>query len=203
MITQGDWFQTQVNYSQGATKYLNNGDDTDYSFANGNGTTIGVMSDCVFGGAATGSGVGNTGCNLTTGWDVSASYEHFWTPSVHESFFGAYMAIDYNAQANAMLCSIGGAGIGAGFGSGAVAGAGCNNNWNYWTAGSRLQWDVTKSFYLGVEALYTTVNGATTPGAAAGGYAFAGANAATGPQVIQNRASAWVFTVRAHRDFLP
>ena len=35
MITQGDWFQTQVNYSQGAIKYLNNGDDTNYSMANG------------------------------------------------------------------------------------------------------------------------------------------------------------------------
>ena len=86
--------------------------------------------------------------------------------------------------------------------TGAVAGAGCNNNWNYWTAGSRLQWDVTKSFYLGVEALYTTVNGATT-GGAAGGYSFTGANAATGVQNMQGRASDWVFTVRAHRDFLP
>ena len=114
MITQGDWFQTQVNYSQGATKYLNNGDDTDYSMANGANTTVGVMSDCVFGGAAAGAAT-STGCNLTTGWDVSASYEHFWTPTVHESFFGAYMAIDYNASANAMLCSMQlGFGIGAG-----------------------------------------------------------------------------------------
>jgi Porin subfamily len=200
MITQGDWFQTQVNYSQGATKYLNNGDDTNYSMANGQGTTVGVMSDCVFGGAVAGAAT-STGCNLTTGWDVSASYEHFWTPTVHESFFGAYMAIDYNAQANAMLCNVAGFG-GASFGAGSVAGAGCNNNWNYWTAGTRLQWDVTKSFYLGVEALYTTVNGATT-GGAAGGYSFTGANAATGPQVMQGRASDWVFTVRAHRDFLP
>jgi hypothetical protein len=205
MITQGDWFQTQVNYTQGATKYLNFGDDTNYSMENGANTTVGVMSDCVFGGSA--GGVATTGCNLTTGWDISASYEHFWTPTVHESFFGAYMAVDYNAQANAMLCSIGGFGTAGTFGSGATGAAGCNNNWNYWTAGTRLQWDVTKSFYLGVEALYTTVNGATTPGGATAGavgtgYAFTGGGASA-PQVMQGRASDWVFTVRAHRDFLP
>jgi hypothetical protein len=64
-----------------------------------------------------------------------------------------------------------------------------------------LQWDVTKSFYLGVEALYTQVNGATT-GGAAGGYAFTGTGSST-PQIMQGRTSDWVFTVRAHRDFLP
>jgi Porin subfamily len=199
-ITQGDYFQTQVNYTQGATKYLNNGNDTNYAIENGAGTTVGVMSDCVFGGSV--AGVATTGCNLTTGWDVSASYEHFWTPSVHQSLFGSYMAIDYNAQANAQLCSIAGFSGGT-FGAGAVAGAGCNNNWNYFEVGSRLQWDVTKSFYLGVEALYTQVNGATTGAAGAGGYSFTGANVATGPQFNQARASDWVFTVRAHRDFLP
>ncbi len=107
MISQGDYFQAQANYSQGATKYLNNGNDTNYAMENGQGTTVGVMSDCVFGGCRCRRSC-TTGCNLTTGWDISASYEHFWTPTVHESFFGSYMAIDYNAQANAMLCNIAG-----------------------------------------------------------------------------------------------
>ena len=41
-----------------------------------------------------------------------------------------------------------------GTGSTAVATAGCNNNWSTWGVGSRTQWDVTKTFYLGVEVLY-------------------------------------------------
>ena len=46
----------------------------------------------------------------------------------------------------------------------AVAAAGCNNNWDDWGVGSRLQWDVTKSFYIGVEAIYQNFDSATTAG---------------------------------------
>ena len=199
MITQGDWFQVQANYTQGAAKYTDNGNNTNYAKEDGIATADGVMSDCVFGGSV--AGVGTTGCQLTTAWDVSASYEHFWTPAVHESFYGAYNGVSYNSSANAMLCSIAGFSGGT-FGAAAVATPGCSNNWNYWTAGSRLQWDVTKTFYLGVEALYTQLDSLTTPGGAAGGYAFTGAGASA-PQVMEGRSSGWVFTVRAHRDFLP
>jgi len=200
MITQGDWFQAQANYTQGAAKYTNNGNNTNYAKADGMADAVGVMSDCVFGGAVAGAATAG-GCQLTTAWDVSASYEHFWTPAVHESFFGAYNGVSYNSSANAMLCSVAGFSGGT-FGATAVATPGCSNNWTYWTAGSRLQWDVTKSFYLGVEALYTQLNGATTPTGAAGGYAFTGTGA-SGPQVMEGKSSDWVFTVRAHRDFLP
>ena len=40
------------------------------------------------------------------------------------------------------------------------AAPGCNNNWSVWGASSRLQWDVTKSFYLGVEVMYNHMNSA-------------------------------------------
>ena len=64
-------------------------------------------------------------------------------------------------SANANLCSA------AGFGNAlagtlAVAGAGCNNNWSTWGIGSRTQWDVTKTFYLGVEVLYQDLHSAQT-----------------------------------------
>ena len=76
-------------------------------------------------------------------------------------------------SANAMLCSA------AGFGrwwlardSGAAA-PGCNNDWSTWGVGSRTQWDVTKTFYLGVEVLYEKMNSAQTVrrGGSAGGFA--------------------------------
>ena len=107
-----------------------------------------------------------------------------------------------------MLCEIAGAGNGLG-GTLALAGGGCNNNWNMWAVGSRLQWDVTKSFYLGIEALYDDMHSATTgcanigsaaagacPGDVAGGetYAFGGATATA------SNANAWIFTIRAHRE---
>jgi hypothetical protein len=114
---------------------------------------------------------------------------------------GAYYQVEYNTLANAQLCSSTGHGNALG-GSLAVAGAGCNNNWSTWAVGSRLQWDVTKSFYLGVEALYEDLHSAQTGGAVTSPagfatYAFGGAtvNAAD----INN----WAFTFRAHKDFLP
>ncbi len=104
-----------------------------------------------------------TGCQLTTAWGFNASFEHYWTPAVHESLFGAYYAVNYNqgtGSANAMLCTMEGNSTG-GVGSTAVAGAGCNNNWSMYAIGSRLQWDVTKSFYLGIEGIYDHMNSAS------------------------------------------
>jgi len=85
---------------------------------------------------------------LTTGWEVNASYEHYWTPQFHESFYGGIEEIRYNSQANNNLCTAEGAGTGALTGSLAVAAPGCNNNFDIWSVGSRLQYDFTKRSIL-------------------------------------------------------
>jgi hypothetical protein len=196
-IAQGDYFQGQVNYTQGALRYLFHTADTNYGYVTGANEAYGVLSDCVYGGTI--ATANTTSCQLTTGWGFNAGYEHYWTPAWHQSLYGAYYAVSYNTSANAMLCSAAGAGNGAGTGTGAAAAAGCNNNWQVWGIGTRLQWDVTKSFYLGVEALYENLRGATTTGATVvgTGYAFGGAL-----NQVANQSN-WSFTVRAHKDFLP
>ena len=91
------------------------------------------------------------------------AYEHHWTPQWHQSLVFNGMWEKYGTgtgSANSMLCV--GEGLGAGAGTTAVAAAGCNNNWAVWGVGSRLQWDVTKSFYIGVEAIYQQVDSAQT-----------------------------------------
>jgi hypothetical protein len=209
-ITQGDWFQTQVNVTQGALRYLFNTPNTNWGMAHGtdNGAFggnegYGVLSDCVYGGSSvTAASIATeTGCQLTSAWGFNASYEHYWTPAWHTSLYGAWYQVKYDTQANAMLCSSAGGGNGAGTGSAAVATAGCNNNWSNWGVGSRTQWDVTKTFYLGVEVLYSTLRSAQTFNGIAGGtsYGFGGAGAGT---LVQNQSN-WLVSVRAHRDFLP
>jgi hypothetical protein len=97
-----------------------------------------------------------------------------------------------------MLCGL--EGNGTGFGSTAVAGAGCNNNWSTWGIGSRTQWDVTKTFYLGVEVLYQNLHSATfnTSGVIAGmPFTLPGAT------MTEANSNNWMVSVRAHRDFLP
>ena len=168
---------------------------------NGAQEAYGVLSDCVYGGT---TAVGNnTSCHLTTAYGFNAGFEHFWVPNFHTSLYGAYYAVKYDTTANAMLCEIAGFGNGLG-GAAAVATAGCNNNWTTWGIGSRTQWDVTKTFYLGVEVLYSDLHSATTgtglltPVVAGGNsYAFGGASQ------TEADAHSWMVSVRAHRDFLP
>jgi len=198
-ITQGDYFQTQVNVTQGALRYLFFTPNTNWGAVNGQFESYGVLSDCVYGGSI-GAGT-NTSCQLTSAWGFNASYEHYWVPQVHTSLYGAYYAVSYNAQANAMLCSLAGMGN-AGLGTAAAAAGACNNNWSTWGIGSRTQWDVTKTFYLGVEVLYQTLQSATPAGGNGG--AIAATNYAIGGATNQQtHTDNWMVSVRAHRDFLP
>jgi hypothetical protein len=215
MIAAGDYFQGEVNYTQGALRYLNQPNQANYEAQNANTGTYGIMSDCVFGAGvvpATGVTAGGSSCNLTTAWSVNASYEHYWTPSVHESFVGAYEAVSYGGQANAILCSAeteGTAGVNAAGIFGAAAG--CNNNWSVWGASSRLQWDVTKSFYLGVELMYDHMNSAqssngTVPMTILNAAPGPGGAAIGGPSNLAvggASENAWNATFRIHKDFLP
>jgi Porin subfamily len=203
MFGPADYVEAEGNYSQGASKYDSNSQNGNFIFTQGGQGGYGINSDCVYGGAA---GTTGTSCMLTTAWSVAAAYEHFWTPQWHQSFSGSYIAESYSSGANAVLCELEGAGIG-GVGTAAGALAGCNNNWSYWTAGSRLQWDVTKSFYIGVEALYMKLNSASAPGgvfpgAVAAGFDGVSPCGTTGNCAVANQ-SDWAFTLRMHKDFLP
>ena len=137
---------------------------------------------------------------MTTAWGVDVAYEHYWTPQWHQSlvFNGIWEKYGTGTgSANSMLCV--GEGLGAGAGTTAVAAAGCNNNWDTWGVGSRLQWDVTKSFYIGVEAIYQKFDSAQTP---AGALTPALTLVNSGATTVANQSN-WVFTLRMHKEFLP
>ncbi len=198
-ISPGDYFIGEVNYTQGAVKYLWNSNQGSQTEVMGGTEAYGVGSDCIFGGTVAAGN--NTGCQLTTAWGIDVAYEHYWTPQWHQSL--VYNAIwekygTGTGSANSMLCV--GEGLGAGAGTTAVAGAGCNNNWDTWGVGSRLQWDVTKSFYIGVEAIYQKFDSAQTGQPAALTPALTLAN--SGATTVANQSN-WVFTIRMHKDFLP
>ena len=200
-ISPGDYFVGEANYTVGATKYLWHATSAGNVY-DGMGSTeaYGVGSDCIYGGTVAAGN--NTGCQLTSAWSIDVAYEHYWTPQWHQDLVFNGMWEKYGSgtgSANSMLCV--GEGLGAGAGTTATAAAGCNNNWDVWGVGSRLQWDVTKSFYIGVEAIYQHIDSAQT--------GLAG-NALTAPITLTNSGattwsneSNWVFTLRMHKDFLP
>ena len=88
-ITQGDWFQTQVNVTQGALRYLFNTPNTNW----------GKVEDGAVQSLRRAEGLrvrrqpllrcDPTGCQLTSAWGFNASYEHYWTPAWHTSLYGA------------------------------------------------------------------------------------------------------------------
>jgi len=200
-ISQGDSFMAQANYTQGATRYAFNTPNTNWGMVNGVNEAWGVLSDCVYGGViAVGN---NTGCNLTTAYGFNAAYDHYWTPQWHTSLYGAWYQVKYNAQANAMLCAVEGNGNGLG-GTLSVGVGGCNNNWQAWGVGSRTQWDVTKTFYLGLEVLYSGMRSATSGCNIVSGCGVPVTSVSFGNGIVQqSSASNWMVSVRAHRDFLP
>ena len=200
----GDYIEGEVNYTQGAGNYNSHVTTGNFLFSHGASEGYGINSDCVYGGAA---GTTGTNCLLTTAWSVVAAYEHFWTPQWHQSISGSYIAETYGSAANSILCSLEGATSGAGIGAGAVAGTGCNNNWSYWTAGSRLQWDVTTSFYLGMEVLYMNLNTAhpntTEAIPTALGLGAPSTCGSTAGNCTASNQSDWAVTLRVQKDFLP
>jgi hypothetical protein len=219
MVAQGDYFQGEVNYTQGALRYLNMGNNApNFGWERGRDFGFGVLSDCVFGSSFAPVGgpvVNGTGCNLTTGWSVNASYEHYWTPQFHESFVFGYENVRYGTQANNILCLGEAAGTGIG-GATALASPGCNNNFTLWSGATRLQYDFTKTLYIGVEFLYQHLDTATLPGnqlTPANNTALLPAEndlacatgSATGvtPCATIKNMNNLAVTLRMHKDFLP
>jgi Porin subfamily len=189
MIAQGDFFEGQVNVTQGALRYIFQTANSNYSKVDGGTEAFGVLSDAVYGPAS-------DSVHLTSAWNVNAGYDHYWLPNWHQSLYGGYAAVTYGATANGELCTL------EGIGAGGVATAGCNNNWSTWWLGSRLQWDVTKTFYMGVEVLYENLHSGTTPtGALPSSLAIASSSAVGG--TVEGNSGDWLIRFRAHRDFLP
>jgi hypothetical protein len=93
----------------------------------------------------------------------------------------------------------------------ALAHPGCNNNFNLWSTGTRLQYDFTKTLYFGVEFLYQHLDSASQSGGvlhntqlnppsndlfAANQVGAGGATQITDQNVLS-------VTARIHKDFLP
>jgi hypothetical protein len=205
MIGAGDYFQAQVNYTEGARKYVDFSYQNMYSLFNGGTYGIGIGSDGVFAGTNAGNG---TSIELTTAWGVNAAYEHFWSKQWQTSVYGAYTATTYDTNANGYLCAaetLGGGLLGPAFSN--PHGVACNNNFNVWTVGTRTQFNIDASTYLGVDVVYQKLEtGLRGMVANYGNGAESGATsttvAGTGQRDVADQ-SAWMVQFRVHRNFYP
>ncbi len=202
MIGQGDYFQAQVNYTQGAVKYIFQATQASWLYRQGDSAAVGNVLDGVYGGSI--AGLTASDVELTTAWNVNAAYEHFWSPRWRTSVYGGYAQVNYNGAANAMLCSsaFNGIGTGVGIGTASIATAGCDNDWNTWWVGTRTQWNVTKDFYMGVDVLYQKVQTATTSSGFLTPATQPFGAGAVGPFRVDDQDN-FQFRFRVHRDFYP
>ena len=193
MLGQGDYFQMQVNYTQGALRYIFQTPNSNWGFQDGESAGWGVVSDGVYGGSV----AFPQDVELTTAWNVNAAYDHYWSPRWKTSLYGGYAAVTYNGAANNNLC----------VGSPTVAPTnGCDNDWQTWWVGTRTQWNVTKDFYMGVDVLYSKLESATIGTGTVNLQNGTFASRAMAPGGGVSPASDpdnWSFRFRVHRDFYP
>jgi hypothetical protein len=194
MIGQGDYLQMQVNYTEGALRYIFQAPNANWLKVDGARAGFGTLTDAMYGGTLANGNASDL--ELTTAWNINAAYEHFWNPRWRTSLYGGYAAVSYNSQGNAILCAD--EGNANGNGTAAVATAGCNNNWSTWWLGSRTQWNVTKDFYLGLDVMYAKLRSADV----GNDTALLAANG-IGSFVPKIDPDNWQFRLRVHRDFYP
>jgi hypothetical protein len=181
MIAQGDYFQAQVVYTEGAIQYASNTPSTRSALGwNGASVGWGYYTDAVFGPSP-------SSIELTTAWAAAASYEHFWTPSLRTSVYGNYLEVNHNDNAKNLIC-------------GSQRQYGCDPDWSAWAVGSRSQWDIVRGLYLGFDVTYLFLN-TSNKGRVAVVASGTGAKPA-GTYLIDDQ-DVWAVTWRIHRDVVP
>jgi hypothetical protein len=190
MIGQGDFLQAQVNYTQGALRYVFQTPNTNWGKVDGSSAGFGPLPDAIYGTTFFADTVA-TDLQLTTAWNINAAYEHFWNPRWRTSLYGGYAAVTFNDVGNAVACRNGD--------------SGCDMDWSTWWVGSRTQWNVTKDFYLGVDVMYAKLHSAdfglsTSFTPAVGVTATSGGSINIVPKTDPDN---WQFRFRVHRDFYP
>src|SRR4029077_16716189 len=177
IVGQGDYFQAQINYTQGALRYVFQTPNTNWAKVKGRTEGFGLLSDAVYGTA--------TDLPLPTAWNINAAYEHFWNPRWRTSLYGGYAAVSYTDTAVSLI--VGDTGLPT---------AGFSENWSTWWLGSRTQWNVTKDFYMGLDVMYANLHTAPVFAGFLGAAVIGGATTAGD---VDN----WQFRFRVHRDFYP
>ena len=165
---QGDQFWLQGTWARGAASYLGVNkyvaNDAAQIYRGGAPLNLGgdgrVMLAWGLDGIFQTPGLGQSGdVELTEGWQVSAAFQHYWTPALRTSVFGGYARLDYPGDAIGV-----GSGARGAFCSGNQTGGtafipnvvnGCDPSVAVWQVGYRTVWSPVRNLDLGVEVLYT------------------------------------------------
>ncbi|WP_188579472.1 porin [Azorhizobium oxalatiphilum] len=175
MIAKGDSLYIQANYADGALSYVGLS-GTNQGRATGLGRVDLGSSLLTSGGAyyplSDATWNANTlSYSTTTAWAIQAQYRHFWTPGVRSSVFGGY--VDVSVSDNT---------VGA-------------EDVSLWQVGANTIWSPVKNLDLGLEVLYSKVDGDVP----LNNYATNGTGSATA--LVGGSTDVWSGGFRAQRSF--
>jgi hypothetical protein len=207
---KGDQFWVEGAYTVGAPAYTGWNQNGQYSsFVRFNGRTVAAAwaLDAVFANVVgpTTAGLNGSGLELTTVWTIAAALQHYWTPALRTSVFGAYTATDFNTNANNIMCASPtgpvrtAAGAAPNFASGPVIG--CDFDFNVWAIGSRTIWNPVPNLDIGVEVVYTKLEQKMDPNTVLLNFGGSGGRAA-GLYTPANQ-DVWSGILRWQRNFWP
>jgi hypothetical protein len=128
---------------------------------------------------------------------VFASYEHFWTPNLRTSVYGSYLDVSRPDNLNDAMCT---SGVVNDASIGFARATGCDLDGSTWVLGTRSQWNITKSLYVGLDVMYAKLNTSTFNGT--GTALFGGTGKPTTTYTVDDQ-DGWMATWRIHRDIVP
>jgi len=207
---KGDQFWVEGAYTVGAASYTGwnqNGQYSNFMRFNGNSVAVAWPLDAVFANVVgpTGVGLNGSGLELTTVWTIAASLQHYWTPALRTSVFGAYTATDYSGNASAIFCSSPNspfrtvAGAAPNFATGPIIG--CNPDFNVFGVGTRTIWNPVPNLDIGVEVVYTKIEQKMDPNTVRVNFGGAGGRAAG--LYTPSDSEVWSGILRVQRNFWP
>ena len=144
----GDALTVQAGYAEGANHYVYL-DSPAFGMYDGTKVFEGLNYEAVF------SNGGDL--QLTKAWGINATLEHYWTPALRTSVYGAYLNVDYNTSATTTICATDAY-------NNSAAGS-CNPDWQMYMVGTRTIWNPVKNLDVGLEVLYTKMEGEHGAGA--------------------------------------
>jgi len=213
----------QVNYSEGASRYVvfsqpNGGTPNFFGSTNfatcpptiavGGANTspaclgsigLGYWTDAIY--ANRGALPGYDGSVQTTKvWGANAAWDHLWTPNLKSSVYGSFVRVDYNNIASALIAQATCTTLNTGVAGALTRMTNCSPDFTVWSVGSRTQWNITPSFYVGFDVRYWNIETAFAGNAQF--TAAAGLPRPSGAYEIKDQNGVEV-TARAHWDILP
>ena len=145
-IGAGDTLWLQAGYGEGTNGYINAGGFK--GSGNLNGSFDGYVAETTADALAYIGADGRARIELSQTFAGFAGFEHYWTPTIRQSIFGAYSEVNYGRGVAPQLA--GSAGVLA------IAGTSISQSYE-WQVGSRIIWTPVKDLDIGAEVQYQSV----------------------------------------------